>query len=234
MKASVNEFGINPLYCVSLPGYTWKCGLNYKVNNLQTLQDKDLFLTLGNNIRGGISSVMGDRYVKSDEIKKIFYLDATNLYGHSMIQPSPYEIEMWNGHPDLYMNKLEEILNTPDDSDIGYFSQVDLTYPDNIKKTKNFPFCPENKVIPEDKYNDYMKQIKPKNYTKSKKVICDWSDKKNYLVHYRMSKLYVRHGMVVEKIHEIISFKQSKWLEKYINFNTQKRNKAKNEFEKDL
>ena len=23
IKVSVNEFGINPLYCVSLPGYTW-------------------------------------------------------------------------------------------------------------------------------------------------------------------------------------------------------------------
>ena len=40
--------------------------------------------------------------------------------------------------------------------------------------------------------------------------------------------------MVVEKIHETISFKHSKWLEKNINFNTQKRNKAKNEFEKDF
>ena len=40
--------------------------------------------------------------------------------------------------------------------------------------------------------------------------------------------------MVVEKIHEIISFKQSKWLEIYISFNTQKRNTAKNEFEKDF
>ena len=49
-----------------------------------------------------------------------------------------------------------------------------------------------------------------------------------------MLKFYVRHGMVVDKIHEIISFKQSKWLEKYINFNTQKRNKAKNDFEKDF
>ena len=27
IKVSVNEFGINPLYCVSLPGYTWQCGL---------------------------------------------------------------------------------------------------------------------------------------------------------------------------------------------------------------
>ena len=27
IKKSVNEFGNNPLYCVSLPGYTWQCGL---------------------------------------------------------------------------------------------------------------------------------------------------------------------------------------------------------------
>ena len=40
--------------------------------------------------------------------------------------------------------------------------------------------------------------------------------------------------MIVEKIHEIISFKQSRWLEKYFSFNTQKRNKAKNDSEKDF
>ena len=141
-------------------------------------------------------------------------MDATNLYGHSMIQPLPYdEIEMWHGHPDVYMNKLDEVLNTPDDSDIGYFVEVDLKYPDNIKeKTKNFPIAPENKIIHKDEYNTYMKKLKPKNYTKFKKLICDWTDKKNYLVHCRMLKFYVRHGMVVEKIHEIISFKLSKYL----------------------
>ena len=127
---------------------------------------------------------------------------------------------------------LEEILNFPDDSDIGYFVEVDLRYlNDKKEKTRNFSFAPENKVIHKDKYNDYMKTIKPKNCTKFKKIICDWSDKKNCLVHYRMLKFYVRHGMVVEKIHEIISFKQNKWLEKNINFITQKLNKAGNEFE---
>ena len=79
-----------------------------------------------------------------------------------------------------------------------------------------------------------MNNIKPKNFTKSKKLVYDWTDKKNYLIRYRMLEFYVRHGMVVHKIHEMISFKQSMWLEKYINFSTQKRNKAKNEFEKDF
>ena len=77
-----------------------------------------------------------------------------------------------------------------------------------------------------------MKSIKPENYTKSKKLICDWTDKKKYLIHYRILKFYVRYGMIVEKIHEIRSLKQSRWLEGYISFNTRKRNKAKNEFEK--
>ena len=49
-----------------------------------------------------------------------------------------------------------------------------------------------------------------------------------------MLKFYVRHGMIVEKVLEIISFGQSKWLEKHVNFNTQERNKAKNDFEEDF
>ena len=65
-------------------------------------------------------------------------------------------------------------------------------------------------------------------------MISDWSDKKNYLIHYRMRKFYVKHGMEVEKVHSVISFEQSKCLEKYVSFNTQKGNKAKNDSEKDF
>ena len=184
IKVSVNEFRINPLYCVSLPGYIWQCGLKYTGINLQTLQDKDMILLLENNIRGGISSVMGDRYVRSDENKKILYVDANNLYGHSLSEPLPYDGIKFDKNVEL-----EDVLNTPDDSDIGYFVEADLIYPDNIKeKTKNFPFAPVNKKINHDTFNDYMKEIRPDTYVQSSKLICDWSDKKNYLVHYRMLK----------------------------------------------
>ena len=36
--------------------------------------------------------------------------------------------------------------------------------------------------------------------------------------------------MMVDKIHEVFSFKQSKWLEKYRSFNTKKKNRAENDF----
>ena len=76
-----------------------------------------------------------------------------------------------------------------------------------------------------------MNEIKGDNYIQCKKLICDWSNKKNYLVHYRMLKFYVRHGIMVDKVHEIISFKQSNWLEKYIDFHAKKRAAANNDFE---
>ena len=41
-KVLVKDFCINPLHCVSLPGYTWHCGLKFKRINLQTLQNKDM------------------------------------------------------------------------------------------------------------------------------------------------------------------------------------------------
>ena len=55
MKLSLKDIDINPLYCVSLPGYTWQRGLKYASMNLQTFQDKPMILLLENNLRGGIS-----------------------------------------------------------------------------------------------------------------------------------------------------------------------------------
>ena len=120
-----------------------------------------------------------------------------------MSEPIPYDEIKFDRD-----SKLEDILNASGDSDIGYFIEVDLKYTDNIKeKTKNFPGTPVNKKNNPVDFSDYMKEILPDTYTQNKKLICDWSDKKNYLIPYRMLKFFVRHGMIVDKIHEIISFK---------------------------
>ena len=95
---------------------------------------------LESNIHGGISSVMGDRWVKLDETKNILLIDANKLNGHSMSQTLAYYATKF-----VRKNNLEDISSTPDGSDVGYFVGVDLLYSSNIKeRTKNFPFCTEN------------------------------------------------------------------------------------------
>ena len=58
--------------------------------------------------------------------------------------------------------------------------------------------------------------------------------KRKYVIHIKALKQAIDHGLVLEKIHRAIEFKQSAWMREYIDFNTRLRNTAKNDFEKDF
>ena len=53
-----------------------------------------------------------------------------------------------------------------------------------------------------------MNALKPINYTPWKKFIFDWTDKETCSFQGRVLKIYVRHGMIVDKTHELMSFQQ--------------------------
>ena len=111
------EYNINPLYSYSLPGYTWKAGLKITKNKLDFIKDKKLLLLLGNNIRGGISSVMGPRSIASDENTQLLYMDANNLYGWAMSQYLPtgdFKKIKFLENDD---SSQEDILSTPEDNE---------------------------------------------------------------------------------------------------------------------
>ena len=67
-----------------------------------------------------------------------------------------------------------------------------------------------------------------------KKLIPNLSSKANYVVHYINLQLYLFLGMKLTKIHRVLKSKQSDWMKKYIDFNTEKRMNAANDFEKDF
>ena len=84
---------------------------------------------------------------------------------------------------------------------------------------------------------DYCKEIAGKYGIKVgdvKTLIPNLGNKTKYVLHYKDLQLYLSLRMKLTKIHRVLKFKQSDWMKKYIDFNTEKRMNAANSFEKDF
>ncbi|KAJ8910230.1 hypothetical protein NQ315_015922 [Exocentrus adspersus] len=149
----------------------------------------------------------------------IAYLDATNLYGHSMSQPLPTGGFTWVNESDI---KNFDVMEVSDESRYGFVLEVDVDYPVELHdKHTDLPFLAENTVPPNSK-------------SKLEKLIPNLYNKRNYIVHYKTLQQAVKNGLILKKIHQVLKFEQSRWLKQYIDLNTQMRNNASNKFEKDF
>ena len=162
----------------------------------------------------------------------ITYVDKNNLYGWSMSEYVPYEEFKWLENVDEFdVNSINE------KSEIGYFLEVDLEFPDQLRELHNdYPLAPEKLPVSSDRLSKYCKEIADKNDIKVgyvKKLIPNLRNKTEYVLHYRNLQLYLSLGMELTKIHRILKFKQCDWMKKYVGFNTEKRKNATNDFEKD-
>ena len=88
---------------------------------LHFTKDEHLLLLLENKIRGAISSVMGPRYIESDENTKLLSIEANSLYGWAMSQYLPTgdfkKITFLQNDDSLQCDEIKEnIINTPDDN----------------------------------------------------------------------------------------------------------------------
>lgn len=136
----------------------------------------------------------------------------------------------WVHSSDELFSNIDAILNLSDESEYGYVFEVDLHYPKNIHDLHNdYPFCPEKRTLPDEVF-DILKIKK----NKIEKLLLTLYDKKDYVIHYTMLKLAIRHGLVLKKVHRILKFKQSCWLKKYIDLNFELRKLAKNAFEREF
>ena len=147
-----------------------------------------------------------------------------NLYDLAMSESIPYEKFKWLKNVDGF-----DVNSVSEKSPIGYILELDLEYPDYLHVLHNdYPLAPLKIGIPYDMSSGFCKKLADKYEIKVgyvRKLIPNLGSKTKYVLHYRDLPLYLSLGMKLTKIHRVLKFKQSDWMKKYIDFNTEKAKK---------
>ena len=107
--------------------------------NLELLTDIDMLFIVEEEIRCGICQAIHsyakannkfmNNYDRSIMSSYLMYLDANNLYGRAMSQNLPINSFKWVEKLSKFNDRF--IKNYNENSDIGYFFEVDVKYPKN-------------------------------------------------------------------------------------------------------
>ncbi|HYS61174.1 MAG TPA: hypothetical protein VEM27_11320, partial [Gemmatimonadales bacterium] len=246
-KKCMETYQLDVCQFFSLPGYTLQAMLKCTKIELELLTDIDQILFLERALRGGITQCISrfeeanniytsseqsflDKTINEESIsnvepnktneKSILYIDCNNLYGWALCEALPYSGFTWIQDTEFNKFTPELIMQLPENGSEGYYFQVDLKYPKELHDAHNeFPFCPEKKKSVQGTVD---------------KLLCTLEDKTDYVLHYRMLQLCLKHGLQVEKIKKILKFNQSPYLRPYIELNTSLCQSSDNEFSKNL
>ena len=236
-------YGLDPCHYFSSFGLRWDAMLKMTGVKLEKkISDIDKYLFIEKGLRGGISytakkyAKANNKYMNDYDPKKlstfISYFDMNNLYGWAMIEYLLYEGFEWLKIVDEF-----DVMSFVKKSPIGYFLEVHLKYFAGLHELRNdYPLAPEKLGVSSNMLSNYCKRIAEKYEIKVgnvKKLIPNLGNKTNYIVHYRNLQLYLSLGIKLTKNHRKPEFKQSDWIKKYIDFNTEKGINAANDFEKD-
>ena len=219
----LKHYTLDPVHFYTSPGLAWRACLKHTGVKLELLTDPDMLLMFEWGIRGGITQVvrkyalannkyMGDRFNPNEDTIYLMYLDTNNLYGWAMSQPLPTRGSKWvNVNP----NEISELATR---TDKGYLLEVDVSYPKELHNPHNdLPFMCERMEI-----------------NGVEKLVPNLWDKKNCVIHTQALNQALQQGLRLDRIHRAIEFDQSQWLKTYIDFNTQLRTAAANDFKKDF
>ena len=187
----IEIYEFDPAYFLSAPGLAWQACLKKTEVELELLTNNDMLLMIEKGTRGGICQAI-HRYAKANNkyMKNydknitsscLAYLDANNLYGWAISQKLP--VNGFECVEDLSQFKEDFIKNYDENSNKGYFFEVDVEYPKELFNLhRDLPFLPERKKI-----------------GKCNKLICDFHYKKKLCCSHKSFKTSIKSRINTKK-----------------------------------
>ena len=189
---------------------------------LELLTEIDIVSMFEKGIRGVISQAIqryesaNNKYMPNYNLNAqstyLMYVDTNNLYGYAISKKLPINNFKWCDYLEMFTSDFMK--NYDSESGTGYVLEADIDYPKELHEPiRDLPFLA----------------------IKKEKLLTTLENKEKYVVHITALKQALNHGLILKKVHRVISYNQKAWLKKpYIDKNTELRKEAKSDFEKDF
>ena len=236
-ELSLSYYGLDPCQYFSLPGLSYDAMLKMTGVKLDLITDIEMRTMIEDNIRGGITTINHRHFAANNEYLNdydpqipssyIMYVDANNLYGKGISEKLPTGNFRWLSQQEL---EAFNIVEMDPNGETCYILEVDLIYPKELHDIHNdYPLAVECKYIKKEDISPYNKQFledHDETFKSTRKLCPDLRDKKKYVCSLKNLKFFMRHGLILERIHRILAADQSNFLNPYIEFNSQKRKES--------
>ena len=142
---------------------------------------------------------MGDRFDPGKESCYLQYLDANNQYGWAMSQNLPTGGFKLVANPEKLKDHIGKLAKKQGK---GYLLEADMSYHCNLHHL----------------HNDLLFMFEKMKINGIQKLVPNLFNKKKHIIHTVALDQALRHGLVLQQIHE---FEQNMWFVLYIEFNIQ-------------
>ena len=218
ISTCLKYYELDPCHYFSSPGLSWDAMLKMTGIELEKTSDIDKYSFIEKGTRGGISyiakryALANNKYMNDYNPEEpstfITYLDKNKLYSWAMSEYLPYEKFEWVKNVDGL-----DVISINKKSDVGYFLEVDLEYPNELHELNNdYSLAPEKIVVSNYMLSTYCRKIADEYDIKVgnvKNLIPNLGNKTKYVFHYRNLQLYLSLGMKLTNIFRALQFKQS-------------------------
>lgn len=228
------NYNLSPLHDLSLASYAYSLALFNAKTEIEIPTDEVIVKLIVDNIRGGVSHLskrvvtskserLGHSDVKDEDRIEILIADLNSLYQSCLSQPMP--LSSYRVLSDDEMKKINiQDLNERDGK--GWIISATLDYPDSIKEgSKDYPFCPTNQKMKLGYVKGDSQEMRDscvmsqQHHFGVNVLTLTQLQKENVAIYYKLLQFYLKHGLVINKVHHIIEFNESDYLKPFIDKN---------------
>jgi len=225
---AVTNFNLSPLHCNSASSFSMEAALAVTGAKGEHLLDGETLKWILSGIKASLSfsnvkiaNANNERIGNYDSVQPRSFLIDLDLNGAYAAAASMNLCEgecSWMSQSEIDTLSISDL---EEEGEYSFILEVDISCPNHLMDYHNdLPPAVVRRNVRFEELSPNQKQqanaIKSIKANSEEKLVLDLHPKNNYIIYHKLLKLYIQHGIQLNKVHRVLRFQASPFLKSYM------------------